>query len=259
MSSFSLKSFDLQGKKAIVTGAGRDTGLCYGMAKALHTCGAEVVLYDVLPSVHDTAKQLGETAPAVYGVEADLNDAASRTRGFHEAVELLGGRLDILVNGAGMQYRCKAIDYPEDKWEQIINVNLSSMFFLSQMAAKIMIPAGKGKIINIASMNSFLGGKIIPAYASSKGGVMQMTKALSNEWCGLGVNVNAIAPGYYETELTEDLRKMEQAKDISKRIPAGRWGKPEDLSGAVVFLASEASDYVSGAILAVDGGALYGA
>lgn len=259
MNNFSINAFDLKGKKAIVTGAGRNTGLCFAMAKALHSCGAEVVLFDFLPSVFETAEELGGAANGCYAVQADLNDRESRESGFHKAVELLGGQLDILLNGAGMQYRCPAIDYPEDKWYQIMNVNLNSMFFLSQMAAKVMIPQGKGKIINIASMNSFLGGKIIPAYACSKGGVMQMTKALSNEWCALGINVNAIAPGYMKTQLTEDLRQMEQAKDISRRIPAGRWGDPDDLSGAVVFLASAASDYVSGAILPVDGGALYGA
>jgi len=258
MSDFSLKCFDLQGKKAIVTGAGRDTGLCFGMAKALQICGAEVVLFDVLPTVYETAEKLGGKEKGCYGVQADLSDEASRTEGFHKAVELLGGRLDILINGAGLQYRCPAIDYPADKWYKIIEVNMNSMFFLSQLAAKVMIPQGKGKIINIASMNSYLGGKIIPAYACSKGGVMQMTKALSNEWSPLGVNVNAIAPGYMKTELTVDLRQMEQAKDISRRIPMGRWGDPEDLSGAVVFLASDASDYITGAILPVDGGALYG-
>lgn len=259
MSNFSLKSFDLTGKKAIVTGAGRNTGLCFAMAKALHDCGAQVVLFDVMDSVFATAEELGGSAAGSFAVQADLSDAQSREDGFNRAVELLGGELDILLNGAGLQYRCPAIDYPAEKWYKILEVNLNSMFFLSQMAARVMAKRGKGKIINIASMNSFLGGKIIPAYATSKGGVMQLTKALSNEWLPLGINVNAIAPGYMKTELTVDLRKMEQAKDISRRIPAGRWGDPEDLSGAIVFLASEASDYVSGAILPVDGGALFGA
>lgn len=248
--------FDLKGKKAIVTGAAKETGLCFAMAQGLNRAGAEIVIMDVSDRLDKTLELAGGAAAGYHGVKANLMDNDDIARGFDEALGILGGRVDILVNGAGMQYRCPAIEYPMDKWNQILQVNLSSFFRLSQLAGKIMIAQGKGKIINVASMNSFLGGNIIPAYACSKGGVIQMTRALSNEWVELGVNVNAIAPGFMETELTIDLRNMEQAKEITTRIPIKRWGKPTDLQGATIFLASAASDYVSGIIIPVDGGYL---
>lgn len=253
---FNLDSFNLKGKKAIVTGAGKDTGLCYGMAEALHDCGASVVVMDVTPSVYDIAEKLGGAEKGCYGVVANLTDDESRQSGFNKALELLGGRLDILLNGAGVQFRCPAKDFPEDRFKWVIDVNLTAQFLMCQQAAAVMIPQGSGKIINMASMCSFLGSKLIPAYSASKGGIMQMTKALSNEWASCGINVNAIAPGYMETELTADLRKMEMGKEITRKIPMGRWGKAEDLKGVVVFLASSASDYLSGAIIPVDGGFL---
>ncbi|MCL2000808.1 MAG: SDR family oxidoreductase [Planctomycetes bacterium] len=250
------KLFSLAGKTAIVTGAARTSGLCYGMAVALRDAGAKVVLLDISPEAEDLAKSLGGGAAGYYSVQADLCDTASREAGFKKALEILGGRLDILVNGAGLQHREDAIDFPVDKWDLIISVNLNAIFYLSQLAAKVMKEQGGGKIINIASMTSFVASRRIPAYAASKGGVMQLTKALSNEWAALGINVNAIAPGYMETALTANLIHTDHGKAHTARIPAGRWGKPEDLQGAVVFLASAASDYVSGAILPVDGGYL---
>lgn len=250
------KAFSLVGKTAIVTGAAKTTGLCYGMATALHDAGAKVTLMDMAPEVFDLAKSLGGEANRYYAVRADLGDEKSRTDGFNEAVRLMGGRLDVLLNGAGLQYREDAIDFPGEKWNLIIDVNLSSMFFMCQLAARQMKEQGGGKIINIASMTSFLGSKRIPAYAASKGGVMQLTKALSNEWAALGINVNAIAPGYMATELTANMINTDLGKQHTSRIPAGRWGKPDDLQGAVVFLASSASDYVSGAVIPVDGGYL---
>jgi 2-deoxy-D-gluconate 3-dehydrogenase len=251
------KAFSLEGKKAIVTGAAKTTGLCYGMATALHDAGAAVTLFDVSDGAAQLAESLGGAANGYYAVKADLCDPVSREAGFAKAVELLGGRLDILLNGAGLQYREDAIDFPADKWDVIINVNLSSMFYMCQLAARVMRnQKGGGKIINVASMTSFVASRRIPAYTASKGGVMQLTKALSNEWCGMGINVNAIAPGYMETELTANMINTEQGKAHTARIAAGRWGKPEDLRGSVVFLASPASDYVSGAILPVDGGYL---
>lgn len=251
-----IQQFSLDGKKAIVTGAAKTTGLCYGMAKALHDAGAAVVLMDVSPEVFNLCETLGGEQNRYFAVQADLCDEASMQAGFDKAVELLGGRLDILLNGAGLQYREDAIDFPSDKWHKIIDVNLTAIFLLSQMAARVMIPQGSGKIINIASMTSFVASRRIPAYAASKGGVAQLTKALSNEWCIKGVNVNAIAPGYMATELTANLIHTELGKMTTARIAAGRWGTPDDLMGAVVFLASKASDYVSGAILPVDGGYL---
>jgi 2-deoxy-D-gluconate 3-dehydrogenase len=189
-------------------------------------------------------------------VEANLTEKTSREAGFAEAVRLLGDRLDILLNGAGIQFRCDAIEFPADKWNSIIDTNLTALFFMCQLAGAVMIKQGNGKIINIASMTAFMPSRRIPAYAASKGGVMQITKALSNEWAVFGINVNAIAPGYMQTELTLDLQNTEIGKTQAMRIPAGRWGKPDDLSGATVFLASPASDYINGIVIPVDGGYL---
>ena len=248
--------FSLEGKTAIVTGAAKTTGLCYGMAAALHDAGAKVVLMDISPEVDALAKSLGGAENSYYSVEADITHPSSRKDAITRALELLGGRLDILLNGAGIQFRCDAVEFPEDKFKSLIDINLSSLFFMCQEAGKIMIKQGGGKIINIASMTSFVASRRIAAYSASKGGVMQLTKALSNEWAGLGINLNAIAPGYMATELTADMINTEQGKAHTARIPMGRWGKPEDLQGVTVFLASAASDYISGAIIPVDGGYL---
>lgn len=166
--------------------------------------------------------------------------------------------LDVLVNGAGVQYRCEALDFPLEQWNRVLAVNLTSVFQLSQLAAKIMVKRGKGKIINIASMTSYFGSELIPAYAASKGGIVQLTKALSNEWAAKGVTVNAIAPGYMITELTDSIKEKNPAQyqEITRRIPMHRWGSGEDLQGTVVFLSGSASDYISGAVLPVDGGYL---
>ncbi|MDR1534864.1 MAG: SDR family oxidoreductase [Planctomycetota bacterium] len=250
------KAFSLAGKTAIVTGAAKTTGLCYGMATALHDAGAKVALMDVSDGVFPLAESLGGAANGYFPVKADLCAKASREEGFARAVADLGGRLDVLLNGAGLQHRCDALDFPDDKWEIILDVNLSAMFYMCQLAARVMAERGGGRIINIASMTSFVASRRIPAYAASKGGVMQLTKALSNEWCKLGINVNAIAPGYMDTELTANMINTEQGRQHTARIAAGRWGKPEDLQGSVIFLASPASAYVSGAVLPVDGGYL---
>lgn len=251
-----LTQFSLEGKNAIVTGAGRATGLCYAMAKALHDAGAKIVLWDVSEVVFDLAKELGGAEAGYYAVKANLCDRDSMQAGFDTAMEIFENKLDILINGAGMQFRCDAIEYPEDKWNQIIDVNLNAVFFLSQMAAKIMIPRGEGKIINVASLTSFNASKRIPAYSASKGAIVQLTKALSNEWAEKGLNINAIAPGYMITEQTTNLVDTEQGRGYTARIPAGHWGYPEDLSGTIIFLASAASDYVTGATIPVDGGFL---
>ena len=251
-----LDLFSLKGKTAIVTGAAKTSGLCYGMAAALHDAGAKVVLMDISPEVHNLAKTLGGAENNYYSVQANITVKESREAGVSRALELLGGRLDILLNGAGIQFRCDAIEFPEDKFRSIVDINMSSLFFMCQEAGKIMMKQGSGKIINIASMTSFVASRRIVAYSASKGGVMQLTKALSNEWAGNGINVNAIAPGYMDTELTANMINTEQGKAHTARIPMGRWGKPEDLQGVTVFLASAASDYISGAIVAVDGGYL---
>jgi len=248
--------FSLSGKNAVVTGVGKTTGLCYEMAKALHDAGAKVLLWDILPGVHNLCRDLGGAGAGYYSVQEDLRDIEAIKRGFTQALDLLGGQVDVLLNGAGVQHRCEAIEFPVEKWDLIMDVNLKSVFYLSQMAARHMIGHGGGKIVNIASLASFLGARRISAYSVSKGGVMQLTKALSNEWAQLGVNVNAIAPGIMLTELTADNVNTDIGRMHTARIPAGRWGKPEDLCGVAVFLASAASDYISGVTIPVDGGYL---
>lgn len=251
-----ISKFSLEHKTAIVTGGAK--GLCYSMAEALHEAGAVVVLVDVLDLVEESAARLGACGAPVYAVKADLSDTARLREACGESVALLGGRVDILLNGAGIQYRCPAEDFPEDRWRRILDINLSAVFFMSQEIGKQMLKQGSGKIINVASMTSFMASVMIPAYAASKAGVAQITKALSNEWAGKGICVNAIAPGYMNTELTRDMKLVNptQYEEISGRIPMGRWGEPEDLKGVVVFLASEASDYISGIVVPVDGGYL---
>ena len=251
-----LEAFSLEGKHALVTGVSNTFGLCYGMAVALREAGARVALLDISPAVHELAESLGGSENGYHSIQCDLCDADSLETAFRKASALFDGRLDILLNGAGLQYRNDALTFPADKWKSIIDVNLSAMFFACQAAAKIMDPRGSGKIINIASLTSYFGSRNIPAYAASKGGVMQLTKALSNEWAALGIQVNAIAPGYMKTKLTENLIDTDLGRLHTSRIPAGRWGESKDLMGAVVFLASGASDYISGAVIPVDGGYL---
>jgi Dehydrogenases with different specificities (related to short-chain alcohol dehydrogenases) len=251
-----LKRFSLEGKNALVTGASSEQGLCCGMAKALNGAGAKVAMLDISDRVHTLVESLGGEKAGFYSVQGDLTDASSREDAFEKVLQIFDDKLDILLNGAGIQFRKEAIDFPEDAWNRVVSINLNATFFLSQLAARNMINNGKGKIINIASLTSFVASRNIPAYSASKGGVMQLTKALSNEWCSLGVNVNAIAPGYMITELTKDLVETDLGKSYTARIPAGRWGISEDLMGPVVFLASEASDYMSGVTIPVDGGFL---
>lgn len=249
--------FSIKGKKAAVTGGA--SGLCDAMARALHDAGAEVTLVDINEEgLKAAAAEMGATGAPVHYVAGDLGKLDDLDGLYAEVLGTLGGRIDILVNGAGIQHREKAVDFPIDRWQSVIAINLTAVFRLSQLAGRTMLEQKAGKIINIASMTSWFGSEMVPAYASSKGGVMQLTKALSNEWAGEGVCVNAIAPGYMATRLTEDMKQKNPAqyKEITSRIPAHRWGSPDDLKGAVVFLASPASDYISGVILPVDGGYL---
>lgn len=255
MTSF-MKQFSLEGRKAIVTGGA--AGLCRAMAEGLHEAGAEVVLVDVSPSVYDSAKAMGAQGAPVHAVAGDLSDQNAVPALYAQALEKLGGRLDILLNGAGIQFRCKAEDFPAQQWNKILDINLTAVFLLAQQAGRTMLEQGYGRIINVASMTSFFGSEMIPAYSASKGAVAQLTKALSNEWAGRGVNVNAVAPGYMVTRLTADMKEKNprQYEEITGRIPMHRWGQPEDLQGIVVFLASEAAAYVTGAVIPVDGGYL---
>ena len=250
-----MNIFSLENKTAIVTGGNR--GLGRGIAKGLAEAGAKVVIMASRDSVFRAADELSADGLSVQPVKYDLSNEDNIKNGFSEAVALLGGKLDILVNNAGIQRRSKCEEFPLSDWDDVLNVNLRSVFILCQLAGRHMIPNGGGKIINLASMLSFFGGYTVPAYAASKGGVAQLTKALSNEWASKGINVNAIAPGYMATEMnTRLIEDSSRNAEILSRIPAGRWGKPEDMAGTAVFLASSASDYLSGAIIPVDGGYL---
>jgi 2-deoxy-D-gluconate 3-dehydrogenase len=243
--------FSLDGRVALVTGASR--GLGRAIAEGLAEAGADLVVHATTPPA-DTVRAvegLGRRAAALGGNLADRN-AADRL-----ADDAIGafGRIDILVNNAGTIRRRPAAEHTDDWWDEVLEVNLTSVFRLSRAIGTHMLTRGSGKIVNIASLLSFQGGITVPGYAAAKGGVAQLTKALANEWAGRGVNVNAIAPGYMETDNTADLRAdPARARQILERIPAGRWGTPGDLAGAAIFLASRASDYVNGHVLTVDGG-----
>jgi 2-deoxy-D-gluconate 3-dehydrogenase len=247
-----LDQFKLDGRVALVTGA--SAGLGQAIAIALAEAGADVACHGNSRSPDATCAEVLKTGRTAFGVTGDL----ARTETPQELIDATVtefGRLDILVNNAGTIRRAPAVDYSEADWATVIQVNLSAVFRLSQLAGRQMISQGKGKIVNIASLLSFQGGITVPAYAASKGGVAQLTKALANEWAGKGINVNAIAPGYMRTDNTKALQQDEtRNRQILERIPAGRWGEPADLAGAAVFLASPASDYINGEVLVVDGG-----
>ena len=246
--------FDLTGRKAIVTGAAQ--GLAYSMAEGLMESGAEVAVIDISDRTVEVARDFCGRGFRCHGIQADLSRIDELEGVFSRAVDALGG-LDIIVNGAGVQRRSRSEEFPTEEWECVINVNLNSVWKLCQLAGRHFLENGGGKIINIASMLSFLGGYTVAAYAASKGGVAQLTKALSNEWAGKNININALAPGYMATALnTAIINDPVRSKEILDRIPARRWGQPGDMKGAVIFLASGASDYLNGAIIPVDGGFL---
>jgi 2-dehydro-3-deoxy-D-gluconate 5-dehydrogenase len=241
--------FRLDKKIALVTGSA--SGLGAAIAIALSQAGATVACHGNRRAATATAEAIGEMAAAF---QADLSSTSGAEKLFSD-VKATFGRVDILVNNAGTISRGAAEDVSLEDWQQVLQVNLTSVFQLSQLAARDMIPRGKGKIVNIASLLSFQGGIRVPAYTASKGGVAQLTKALANEWAPKGIQVNAIAPGYFATTNTEALQADEtRNRQILERIPAGRWGQPEDLGGAALFLASAASDYVTGTVITVDGG-----
>ena len=251
-----MKLFDLQGKRAIVTGGTR--GLGHGMAEGLLEAGAEVVIIGSSQRVHESAAQFREAGFRCHSLQADLGIGQQRRQSFAQAVELMGG-LDILVNAAGVQHRCNAVDFPMEAWQRVIDVNLTGCFEMSRLAAGYFLDHQiRGKIINVASMLSFFGGNNVVAYAASKGGVAQFSKDMSNELAGRGIRVNCVAPGYMATDLTAALTNpANPAKaEITGRIPVGRWGNEKDMKGITVFLASEASDYITGAVIPVDGGYL---
>ncbi len=243
--------FDLTEKTAVVTGG--STGLGAGMSIGLAEAGANVVLVDRVASTEteEHIKSLGRKCSVIV---ADLLKREA-PRQIIDQVLREWGRIDILVNNAGTIRRTPAKDFSEQDWDEVMEINARATFFLCQLAGREMIKQKHGKIINVASLLAFQGGILVPSYSASKGAVAQITKALANEWASLGVNINAIAPGYMATNNTKALREDPvRSKAILDRIPAGRWGVPNDLKGVIVFLASAASDYVNGHVLVVDGG-----
>lgn len=247
-----LDNFTLSGKVAVVTGC--STGLGQGMSYGLAEAGADIVGIDYVdfPETQKTIEGMGRR---FLGIKADLSSLEPIEGIIQKTVETLG-RLDILVNNAGIIRRADAIEFTEQDWDEVMNLNIKTLFFLSQAAARQFIKqATRGKIINIASMLSFQGGIRVPSYTASKSGVMGVTRLMANEWAKHKININAIAPGWFATNNTAPLRADPvRSKEILSRIPEGRWGTPDDLKGVVVFLASEASNYVNGYTIAVDGG-----
>ena len=248
-----LNAFDLSGKTALVTGAKR--GIGRGMAEALAAAGADIVGVSAsLAPGSDVEKSITDMGRTFKSYSCDFSDRAALTNLIAQ-LQADGVQPDILVNNAGTIKRKPAVEHPDDWWDEVLEVNLSAQFILSREIGKGMVERGSGKIIFTASLLTFQGGITVPGYAASKGGIGQLTKALANEWAGKGVNVNAIAPGYIATDNTQALQDdPDRSKSILERIPAGRWGTPQDFGGPAVFLASRASDYVNGEILTVDGG-----
>jgi 2-deoxy-D-gluconate 3-dehydrogenase len=248
----SLARFSLDGRRALVTGASR--GLGAAIAAGLAEAGADVAAHGHSRACEDTCARIRAAGRRAVALEADLADPRAPDRLVTEATAALGG-LDILVNNAGIIRRAPAAETTDEDWEAVLQVDLHSVFRLCRAAGRSMLAAGRGKIVNVASLLSFQGGIRVPAYTAAKSAVAGLTRALANEWAGRGVNVNAIAPGYMSTDNTVALREdRERSRQILERIPAGRWGEPEDVVGAAVFLASPASDYVQGHVLVVDGG-----
>lgn len=244
--------FNLSGKTALVTGS--STGLGAAIASALADAGADVICHGNSHPASETCRKIQQKGRRATAIQADLSRASGAQELFEKARAF--APIDIMVNNAGTIRRAPAHQYPLEDWDLVLQVNLKSLFHLSQLAGRDWIESKKpGKILNVASLLSFQGGITVPAYAASKGGVAQLTKALANEWAARGINVNAIAPGYVLTDNTAPLQR-DQTRDrqILERIPAGRWGQPEDVCGAAVFLCSAASDYVHGHVLVVDGG-----
>lgn len=249
-----MKLFDLTGKTALVTGCKR--GIGKAMALGLAEAGADII--GVSASLESRGSEVEKEVCALgrsfTGYACDFADRPALYT-FIKKVKAEHPRIDILVNNAGTILRTPAAEHPDDYWDKVLEVNLNAQFVLSREIGKDMVARGEGKIIFTASLLTFQGGITVPGYAASKGAIAQLTKALTNEWAGKGVNVNAIAPGYIATDNTQALRdNPERSRQILERIPAGRWGEPEDFKGAVIYLASDAARYVHGAVLLVDGG-----
>ncbi|MBT8325644.1 MAG: SDR family oxidoreductase [Winogradskyella sp.] len=250
-----LEQFKLTDKKAIVVGGAGDLGIA--MVEALSEAGAQTVVIDYDERVFPMCEELKNRGLNVSALKADVSKLEEIKDSYSKALTILGGTIDILVNSAGIQRRYPSEDFPEEEWQQVIAINLDATFYYCKYAGNTMIKNGGGKIINIASLMSFLGGITIPAYAASKGGVGQLTKALSNDWAAKGICVNGIAPGYMDTQLnTALINDKKRTDEVMMRVPMKRWGNGDDLKGLTVFLASSASDYITGCIIPVDGGYL---
>ncbi|WHY68872.1 SDR family oxidoreductase [Neobacillus sp. SuZ13] len=244
--------FVLEGKVAAVTGATR--GIGRSMALALAEAGADIALLQRSVEQDDVKNEIENLGRKCLVIPCDLENVNQVKEAIPRVVAHFG-TIDILVNNAGIQRRSPSVDFEESDWDDVINVNLKTVWLLCQQAGRYMVPQGKGKIINMASLLSFQGGLTVPAYAAAKGGVAQLTKALSNEWAQYNVNVNAIVPGYIATDMNKALiNDAARNRQILERIPAGRWGSSDDFKGAVVFLASDAANYVHGHLLTIDGG-----
>ena len=250
-----LESFSLKGKKAIVVGGAGDLGKA--MVEAISEAGAQTVVIDFDEKVFQMCEDFVKNGLNVSPIKADVSKITEIKDSYNTALEILDGTVDILVNSAGIQRRYPSEDFPDEEWSKVIAINLDATFYYCKYAGNTMIKNGGGKIINIASLMSFLGGITIPAYAASKGGVGQLTKALSNDWAAKGICVNAIAPGYMDTQLNIALvNDKKRTEEVFNRVPMKRWGNGEDLKGLIVFLSSSASDYVTGTVIPVDGGYL---
>lgn len=247
--------FDLTGKKALVVGGAGDLG--YSMLEALVEAGAETVCADLSDRVFELSQNLQSKGYVVHPIKVDIADREQIKISFEKTMKIFGGRIDILVNAAGIQRRHPSEDFPESDWDEVLAVNLTAPWLYSQLAGRVMISQGKGKIISIASIQSYVGGITIPAYTAAKGGIAQLTKTLSNDWASKGININAIAPGYMATRLnTAILADEKRTREIMARVPQNRWGTGDDMKGITVFLASSASDFVNGTVIPVDGGYL---
>ena len=249
-----LDQFSLAGKTALVTGAKR--GIGRGMAEALAEAGADII--GVSASLESEGSEVGNAVTSLgrkfWGYSCDFSDRAA-LKAFSAQVLKDHPQIDILINNAGTILRAPAAEHPDEMWDKVIEVNLNAQFILTRDIGATMVARGSGKIIFTASLLTFQGGITVPGYAASKGGIGQLTMAFANEWAGKGVNVNAIAPGYIDTDNTEALRNDPvRSKSILDRIPAGRWGKPGDFGGPAVFLASDAASYMNGHVMVVDGG-----
>lgn len=243
--------FSVKGKCCIVTGGAQ--GLSRGMAEGLLENGAKVVLVDVQKEkLNEVVNEYNKMGYSAYGVVGNLADRTDIDRCFNEALALLGGRLDVLIPAAGIQRRHLPEEFPLSEWDLVLNINLNHVFIFCQKALKVMLAQKSGKIITISSMVSWFGGTTVPAYTASKGAIAQLTKSLAVDCAGRGINVNSLAPGYMDTEMTSSMTQARK-DETTLRIPQGRWGTPDDMKGPVLFLASAASDYLNGVVIPVDG------